>query len=170
MVKGGYQIINLDGVVHNVGSGVTHEGIYERIDGTQKPIMLSGLNVGGTEYHDSYVTPKVVGSNYVIEVYDFKITITANDRVIVNIKESNAIETYALDTHLISGSNAVSSEDYQKLQTIISGANFAELVFYYDERLKNEYTIGFDVFDNSLFTVNFSIRTLPEQNIEVTQR
>lgn len=170
MVKGGYQIINLDGVAHNVGSGVTHEGIYERIDGTQKPIMLSGLNVGGTDYHDSYVTPIVVGSNYVIEVYDFKITINANDSVIVNIKESSAIATYALDAHLVSGSNVVSAEDYQKLKTIISGANFAELIFYYDERLKNEYTIGFDVNDNSLFTANFNIRTLAEPNIEVSQR
>ena len=88
----------------------------------------------------------------------------------VNKKENTAIETYSLDTHLVSSSNTVSAEEYRKLQDIISGAKFVQLIFYFDERLKNEYTIGFDVADGSLFTANFSIRTLTDSTIEVTQR
>ena len=83
MVKGGYQIINLDGVVHTLGLGMVHEGIYERIEGTQKPIMVSGINIGGFDYHDCYVEPKVNGSNYEFEMYGHKVSISDVDVVTI---------------------------------------------------------------------------------------
>lgn len=68
MTIGGYQIINLNDVNHTLETGVVHEGIYEKIEGTRKPILLSGITVAGVEYHDTYILPVVNDSSYVAVV------------------------------------------------------------------------------------------------------
>jgi hypothetical protein len=88
MLKGGYQIINLDGHNHTSGVGVVHEGIYDRIESTSKPILLSGIVVNDVEYHDAYIFPCVNGSNYVAVVGENP---TTNARIIINIEDTDVV-------------------------------------------------------------------------------
>lgn len=151
MVKGGYQIINLDGVVHNVGSGVTHEGIYERINGTQKPIMISGININGLEYHDCYVEPNVNGSNYEFNIYGYKATVSNADAVIFTEAEGSSIKTITIDNDF--GTNKTYTPSQELYNNLIDGLNNIpfKLVYQYDGREKESLMISADVRDNSCY-------------------
>jgi hypothetical protein len=84
MNKGGYQIIDLKGIDRKNGVGMVDEGIYDKIEGTRKPILVSGLVLEGQEYHDFYAQFTVSGSSYVYSDdvhYNIDITITDNDVV-----------------------------------------------------------------------------------------
>ncbi len=81
MNKGGYQIIDLKNVELTSGTGTVFDGVYEKIEGTRKPILVSGLNVGGTEYNDAYVQFTVSGSNYTTTIYGMTLTIADDDTV-----------------------------------------------------------------------------------------
>lgn len=84
MVKGGYQIINLEETPLRTGIGMQYDGLYEKIESTRKPILLSGINIDGVEYHDTYVEAHVDGSSFVMNVYGKKISINDNDVVEVS--------------------------------------------------------------------------------------
>lgn len=88
MIKGGYQIINLDSHNHTSGVGAIHEGIYDRIESTSKPILLSGIVVNSVEYHDTYIFPCVNGTNYVAVVGENP---TTNERIIINIQDNDVV-------------------------------------------------------------------------------
>lgn len=81
MRKGGYKIIDLkDNSLSN--DAVTIEGIYEAIEGSyRKPLLLSGVNIGGTEKPDVFVEANVSGSDYTIVAYGGTLTITDEDSV-----------------------------------------------------------------------------------------
>lgn len=76
MNKGGYQIIDLENKELTLGVGMVYNGIYDKVEGTRKPILISGLNIGGVEYHDTYVDFTVSGTNFVGSVYGKTITIS----------------------------------------------------------------------------------------------
>ena len=59
MKIGGYQIIDLKGKNLTTDVGMVYEGIYELIEGTTKPILLSGIQVDDTEYQDVYVSVSI---------------------------------------------------------------------------------------------------------------
>ena len=46
-MKGGYQIIDLKGNSLS-SSAVTLEGIHAAVEGADAPILLEGINIGGT--------------------------------------------------------------------------------------------------------------------------
>lgn len=85
MLKGGYKIIDFkDAALTTGGGAVTIEGIYEAIEASyRKPLLLSGLNIDGTERNDIFATPTVSSSNYVFTAYGKTITITDADAVTV---------------------------------------------------------------------------------------
>ena len=83
MTKGGYQIIDLKNEALTSGVGVVYDGIYDKVKGTRKPILVSGLNVGGTEYHDSFVDFTVSGTTFTGTIYGKTITIANTDTVTV---------------------------------------------------------------------------------------
>ena len=94
MTIGGYQIINLNDENHSLGKGMVHEGIYEKIEGTRKPILLSGIVVAGVEYHDTYIFPTVNGSSYVAVVGRNP---TANTELHINIEDTDVV-TFTQET------------------------------------------------------------------------
>lgn len=167
MVKGGYQIINLGGVAHTLNIGMQHENLYGRIEGTQKPILLSGLNIGGFDYHDVYVEPKVVGSSYVIEAYGYSISINDNDVVVINKKGDTTIKKYSLDGDFNDGENTVDSETVIIFRNLINQPNLAMLSFTYQGRLYDEFAIAFDAGDVSLYTKHFSFKVLDGTTIYI---
>lgn len=96
MLKGGYQIIDLQNKNHELGVGMLHEGIYDKIEGTRKAILLSGITFEGSELHDCFVVPSVNGSSFVCPitavtgsntVRTILVTITDTDVVTVTFAE-----------------------------------------------------------------------------------
>lgn len=165
MVKGGYQIINLDGVVHNYGSAVTHEGIYERIKGTQKPIMISGINIDGAEYHDCYVEPKEKGSNYEFNIYGYKVTVTNSDVVTFKISDDgggSSIKTITIDHDFGTNSTYTPSEAlYNRLVDGLNNIPF-KITYQFGGRQKDSLIISADVRDYTCYGLReastFSLR------------
>lgn len=86
MQKGGYQIIDLKNKELTSGVGMVYEGIYDKIEGTRKATLVSGFNLEGTEYHDSFVDFTVNNTNF--EGIIFGHTITINDNDIVTVTKS----------------------------------------------------------------------------------
>lgn len=87
MINGGYKILDLKGVDHTLTVGHVHDGIYEAIEGTRKCFLISGLVVGGVEYHDIFATPVVEGSNYIFYLENIELSITIQDTDVVTIAE-----------------------------------------------------------------------------------
>lgn len=88
MVKGGYQIIDLRDINHQIGIGQVHEGIYDKIESTRKAILLSGITIAGVEYHDTYIFPTVNGTNFVSVVGENP---TTNVKIIMNIEDTDVV-------------------------------------------------------------------------------
>lgn len=88
MIKGGYQIIDLKSHNHTSGVGAIHEDIYSKIEGTKKPIYLSGIVVNAIEYHDTFIFPCVNGTNFVAVVGDNP---TTNERIVINIQDNDVV-------------------------------------------------------------------------------
>ena len=88
MTKGGYQIINLKNHTFTSGVGFEIKGIYDLIEGTRKAILISGLVVDDTEYHDCFCVPEVNGSNFEMLIKtnrsEIVISVQDNDIVIIN--------------------------------------------------------------------------------------
>ena len=84
MSNGGYQIIDLKNINLKVGTGTTIDGVYNKIKSTRKAILISGLNVGGTEYHDTFVELTVSGTNSTGTIYGKTITISNADLVTIS--------------------------------------------------------------------------------------
>ena len=90
MLAGGYQIVSLNDVNHNLGVSVKHHGIYDKIEGTRKVILLSGIKINNVEYHDMFVFPMVDGGNFVMDLNKiggdnwFVINVDADDNVTIN--------------------------------------------------------------------------------------
>lgn len=67
--NGGYKIIDLKNKELKINVGMVYDGIYDEIESTRKPLLISGLNIDGDEYHDFYSTPIVSsGSIFIIPV------------------------------------------------------------------------------------------------------
>lgn len=84
MNKGGYQIVDLGGKSFTLGTGRVVDGVYDKIEGTRKPIYVSGIVIVDVEYHDTYVDFTVNQSNFEGTIYGKKIVIQNNDVVTIS--------------------------------------------------------------------------------------
>lgn len=85
-IKGGYKLIDLKESKLTVGGGgVTVKGIYNSIENSyNKPLILTGINIGGVERNDVFVVFSVDSGNYVANISATeKITITNADLVTI---------------------------------------------------------------------------------------
>ena len=84
-IKGGYKLIDLKDNKFTVGKGVTVKGIYNSIKNSyNKPLILTGINIGGIERNDVFIDFTVVSGSYVANISATeKITITNADLVTV---------------------------------------------------------------------------------------
>ena len=88
MNKGGYQILDLKNTNFALGTGAVMSGAFTTITGTKKPILVSGIVIAGTEYHDTYVDFTKVKNGIAITlegtIYGKKIKITNTDTVTIS--------------------------------------------------------------------------------------
>lgn len=82
---GGYQIIDLLGKELNSGVGMVFDGIYDAIEASRKPIMIEGLNIGGTEYKPCFVEFIANGSNYETEI------LGKNDTIMITVSDIDVV-------------------------------------------------------------------------------
>ena len=82
-MRGGYQIIDLQNKPLTTGVGATFNGIYDKIKGTRKAILVTGVNIANTEYHDTHVDFIASGNTYTGIIYGKTITITNVDLVTI---------------------------------------------------------------------------------------
>lgn len=85
-IKGGYKLIDLKEIKLTVGGGgVTVKGIYNSIKNSyNKPLILTGINIGGIERNDVFIHFSVDSGNYVANISATeKITITNSDLVTI---------------------------------------------------------------------------------------
>lgn len=75
MTKGGYQILDLSGYSFTTGASVYVKGAYEKIEGTRKVILVSGLELDGTEHRDAFVDFTVSAGNFVGTIHGKTITV-----------------------------------------------------------------------------------------------
>lgn len=82
-IKGGYKIINFKGIPLNKDSKVTIEGIYESIENSyRKPLLFSGVNIGGVIYPDMFVQAILTSARYEVTLDNVKLYITSDNGVI----------------------------------------------------------------------------------------
>ena len=80
MANGGYRIIDLKNV--SVGSTAkTIDGVYDAIENTNKQLLLTNINIGGTKYHDTIIDVTVSSSKFVWTVYGYNFEVTNQDKV-----------------------------------------------------------------------------------------
>lgn len=91
--NGGYKIVNLEGFSFTSGVGQTVKGIYENIENTNKPILVSGLEIDGVEIKDFFTLFSVSSTNFVgnstlnfsgSTLTAYVITVTDEDLVTIN--------------------------------------------------------------------------------------
>ena len=75
MTKGGYQILDLSGHDMRTGISTVIPHAYELIEGTRKVILVSGLELDGVEYRDTFVDFTVNSGNYEGTIFGKKITV-----------------------------------------------------------------------------------------------
>lgn len=81
MSKGGYQIIDLKGANLVQEVPVKIEGIYDKIEGTTKPLLFTGVVIDGKEYRDIYPTVAVLMDYFRVNMYDKYFLINADDEI-----------------------------------------------------------------------------------------
>ena len=81
MAKGGYQIIDLKGANLVEGTPVKVDGIYDKIEGTTKPLLFTGVVIDGKEYRDVYPTVGVLMDYFRVNMYDRYFLINADDEI-----------------------------------------------------------------------------------------
>lgn len=87
-IKGGYKLIDLKDNKFTIGgNGITVKGIYNSIENSyNKPLILTGINVGGVEKNDVFVDFADDSGSYVANISATeKITITNADLVTITV-------------------------------------------------------------------------------------
>ena len=90
MYKGGYQIIDISGMKFDLNKAEHFKGVYEKVSGTTKPIMISEFKVGDKHERASFVQAykSTANSDYIMEIDNgltrYMIYIQKNDMVKIN--------------------------------------------------------------------------------------
>ena len=87
-MKGGYRILDFNGYTFSTSTtsapkSTVVDGIYERIEGSNKAFLVEGYNLDGVEYKAFFTAFTVSGGSFVTIFNDHYITISSNDKIIV---------------------------------------------------------------------------------------
>ena len=87
-MKGGYKILDFNGYTFSTSTtsepqSTIIDGIYERIEGSDKAFLIEGYNLDGVEYKAFFTAFVVTGGSFVTIFNNHYITISANDKIVV---------------------------------------------------------------------------------------
>lgn len=87
-MKGGYKILDFNGYDFSTSTtsapkSTTIDGIYERIESSDKAFLVEGYNLDGVEYKAFFTAFVVTDGSFVTIFNNHYITISANDKIVV---------------------------------------------------------------------------------------
>lgn len=87
-MKGGYKILDFNGYTFSTSTtsapkSTTIDGIYERIESSDKAFLVEGYNLDGVEYKAFFTAFVVTEGSFVTIFNNHYITISANDKIVV---------------------------------------------------------------------------------------
>lgn len=87
-MKGGYKILDFNGYAFSTSTtsapkSTTIDGIYERIESSDKAFLVEGYNLDGVEYKAFFTAFVVTDGSFVTIFNNHYITISANDKIVV---------------------------------------------------------------------------------------
>lgn len=85
-MTGGYKIIDLNYTNFTTAKAVTVPGIYEKIKGTKKAILIEHFLIGGTWCRPCFPEITVSGTSFTFDVYGKTFTVSNNDSVTITAK------------------------------------------------------------------------------------
>lgn len=101
MAKGGYQIIDLknEDLRTGIGHDFSDEKIYEILEGTRSPILLTNIVIDGVELHDTFVTISRTGDAYCMGIHPIDLTSTGTDilgghSIGIKVEDTNVLTVY----------------------------------------------------------------------------
>lgn len=94
MLKGGYQIIDLENRNFKNEVGIEIKGIYKKLESTKKPTILSGIKVNDVEMRDMFANFFIYGSAF---VSNFNVFINNTPVEIIVIVNDNDVVQFAIN-------------------------------------------------------------------------
>ena len=85
-MTGGYQIIDLGATNFTTSKSVTVPGLYNKIKGARKAILLEHFSIAGTDFRPCFPEIKASGTSFVFDVYGYTFTVSNADAVTVVAK------------------------------------------------------------------------------------
>lgn len=85
-MTGGYKIIDLGYTNFTTSKSSTVPGIYEKIKGARKAILIEHFLIGGTWCRPCYPEITVSGTNFTFDAYGYTFTVSNADAVTVVAK------------------------------------------------------------------------------------
>ena len=87
-MKGGYKILDFNGYTFSTSTtsapkSTTIDGIYNRIENSDKAFLIEGYNLDGVKYKAFFTAFVVTGGSFVTIFNNHYITISANDKIVV---------------------------------------------------------------------------------------
>ena len=87
-MKGGYKILDFNGYKFRTSTSVVEtftkiDGIYDRIENSDKAFLVEGYNLDGVKYKAFFTAFVVTGGSFVTIFNNHYITISANDKIVV---------------------------------------------------------------------------------------
>lgn len=87
-MKGGYKILDFNGYkfytsTSAVSRSTTINGIYDRIESSDKAFLVEGYNLDGVKYKAFFTAFVVNGGSFVTIFNNHYITISADDKIVV---------------------------------------------------------------------------------------
>lgn len=87
-MKGGYKILDFNGYTFSTSTtsapkSTIIDGIYERIESSDKAFLVEGYNLDGVEYKAFFTAFVVTDGSFVTIFNNHYITISANDKIVV---------------------------------------------------------------------------------------
>ena len=84
MTRGGYRIVDLKNISLN-GTLKDVPGVFASIDQKHKARLLTNINIGGVQYHDTFIDPVYSSSKYTFTVYGYNFEVTSGNKVKVTV-------------------------------------------------------------------------------------
>ena len=85
-MTGGYQIIDLGATNFTTAKSATVPGLYNKIKGARKAILLEHFSIAGTDFRPCFPEIKASGTSFVFDVYGYTFTVSNADAVTVAVK------------------------------------------------------------------------------------
>lgn len=103
MREGGYQIIDLNEFNFTRNAALVLEGVYEAVEGTQKPIFISGLVFNGLEIPDAFVQRDTSGTDFILTGIPYLVICISQDDVVTISCYKDTIRTTSYEEYVLWG-------------------------------------------------------------------